>query len=97
MGSAWAVTSGRSWGGSVVYHSATFATFGESPEFKLPSYTLVDLRAGVQSENGAWRFQVWGRNVTNKLYLTNVSHLIDSVSRSVGMPATYGATLSYRY
>ena len=84
-------------GGSVVYHSATFATFGESPEFKLPSYTLVDLRAGVQSENGAWRFQVWGRNVTNKLYLTNVSHLIDSVSRSVGMPATYGATLSYRY
>lgn len=84
-------------GGSVTYHRDTFATFGEAPEFKLPSYTLIDLRAGVQSRDGNWRFQIWGRNVTDKRYTTNVSHLIDSVSRTVGMPVTYGASVSYRY
>ncbi|HKX23189.1 MAG TPA: TonB-dependent receptor, partial [Rhizorhapis sp.] len=84
-------------GGSITYHGASFAAFGEAPEFRLPPYTLIDLRAGVQSADGNWRFQLWGRNVTNKLYVTNVSHLIDAVTRSVGMPATYGATFSYRY
>jgi outer membrane receptor protein involved in Fe transport len=84
-------------GGSVTYRSNSFSAFGRSTQFQIPSYALIDLRAGLESKDGEWRVQLWGRNITNKLYVTNVSHLIDSVTRSVGSPATYGATLSYRY
>jgi outer membrane receptor protein involved in Fe transport len=62
---------------------------------KVPGYTLVDLRAGISRD--AWRFELWGHNVTNAYYWTAANHVIDTVVRYAGMPATYGFTLSYRY
>jgi iron complex outermembrane receptor protein len=61
----------------------------------VPAYTLVDLRAGI--EHGAWRAQVWGRNVTNAWYWTAADHVNDVLLRYTGMPVTYGLTISYRY
>ena len=61
----------------------------------MPAHTLVDLRAGV--EHDAWRFQLWGRNVTNTWYWNSALHVNDVLLRYTGMPATYGFTLSYRY
>ena len=61
----------------------------------IKSYTLIDLRAGVES--GAWRFQLWGRNITNEYYWTGAAHVNDVLYRYTGMPATYGFTLSYRF
>ena len=84
-------------GGSATHLSSSYAAFGESPIFLMPSYTVFDVRAGVESADERWRLQLWGRNIGNKLYLTNVQHLIDSVARTVGMPATYGVSLAYRY
>ena len=82
-------------GGSVSYRAKSNATFGERPEFELPSYTLIDLRAGVEWDN--WRAQIWGRNVTNKYYWINVSRLLDTVDRTAAPPLTYGLTLAYRF
>ena len=82
-------------GGSATYRSHAFSTFGENPFFNIRGYALLDLRAGLES--GRWRFQLWGRNITNKLYVVNYQHPVDTVFRQVGMPATYGATLSFRY
>ena len=82
-------------GGSASYRSKSNAAFGERSEFALPSYTLIDLRAGVEWDK--WRLQVWGRNITNKYYWVNVSHILDTVARTAGMPVTYGATLGYRF
>jgi iron complex outermembrane recepter protein len=59
------------------------------------AYTLVDLRAGIQ--RGDWRFQLWGRNVTNTYYWTSAPHLNDVLLRYTGMPATYGVTLSWQH
>ncbi|MDR3510973.1 MAG: TonB-dependent receptor [Caulobacteraceae bacterium] len=84
-------------GGSVSYRGPSFAGFGEAPQFRLPAYTLLDLRIGVESPGGRWSAQVWGHNVTNQYYWTNVSHLTDYLSRLAGMPATWGVSLSYRY
>ncbi|MDR3509017.1 MAG: TonB-dependent receptor [Caulobacteraceae bacterium] len=84
-------------GGTVSYRGRSYAGFGQSPEFRLPDYTLLDLRVGVESPSGHWTGQVWGRNVTNQYYWTNVTHLTDSLARLAGMPATYGVSLSYRY
>ncbi|WP_324057561.1 TonB-dependent receptor [Rhizorhapis sp.] len=82
-------------GGSVSYRGKSNAAFGERSEFALPSYTLIDLRAGVEWEK--WRLQVWGRNITNKYYWINVSHILDTVARTAGMPVIYGVTLGYRF
>jgi iron complex outermembrane receptor protein len=84
-------------GGTLTYRGASYAGFGQSSIFKLPEYTLLDLRLGVQSPGGKWVGQIWGRNVTNQYYWTNVTHLTDYVSRLAGMPATFGVSVSYRY
>lgn len=84
-------------GGNVSYRSHTTATFGGGSEFRIPSYALVDLRAGVESADGRWSAQIYGRNIFNQFYTTNVSHVVDTVSRVTGRPATYGIRLSYRY
>jgi hypothetical protein len=61
----------------------------------VPGHALLDLRAGV--EQGPWRFQVWGRNVTNTWYWTGAYHVNDVLLRYTGMPTTIGFTLSYKY
>jgi outer membrane receptor protein involved in Fe transport len=86
-------------GASLNYQSGQIATFGvpggENVFFEMPSYTLIDLRAGVETDR--WRLSIWGKNITNKFYTTDVSRIIDSVSRAVGMPATYGVTAAIKF
>jgi outer membrane receptor protein involved in Fe transport len=84
-------------GAGAQYRSATTAAFAGGPLFNVRGYTLLDLRGGVESENGRWRVTAWGNNVTDQFYVTNVSHVVDAVARVTGMPATYGVTLGYRY
>ncbi|MFW6093817.1 MAG: TonB-dependent receptor [Pseudomonadota bacterium] len=76
------------------YQDDTYAFFGEDPDLKIDSYTLVDLRAGVQ--RGPWEVSAWGRNVTDEYYWNNVSYAADSMVRFTGMPATYGLSVNYR-
>ena len=89
-------------GGSVVYNSKTAASIGEGTafedeRFKIKAYALVDLRAGVSTPDEKWRFSIWGRNVFNKYYWSSVNQSQDVVVRFTGRPATYGASISYRY
>lgn len=84
-------------GGSFTYRSSSPAAFGYDPVFVIPSSTLVDLRAGLESADGHWTAQIWGRNVTNEHYWTNVTHLTDYVARLAGKPATYDISIGYRY
>ncbi|HEX2818413.1 MAG TPA: hypothetical protein VHN39_18615, partial [Phenylobacterium sp.] len=94
-----ALVEGWRWfaGAGAQYRSATTAAFAGGPLFDVRGYTLLDLRGGVESENGRWRVTAWGNNVTDQFYVTNVSHVVDAVARVTGMPATYGVTLGYRY
>ncbi|WP_380930273.1 TonB-dependent receptor [Sphingomonas arantia] len=93
-------TIGRSFdvfaGGSLNFRSATTAGFGAEPLLALKSYALVDLRAGTVTRDGRWRLQVYGRNVFDRYYWTNVAKFVDNVRRYAGNPATYGVTLSLR-
>lgn len=84
-------------GTNLTYRSSTSATFGGGSLYELPAYTLVDLRAGLGSQSGSWHLQVWGRNIFNKFYLTNAAHVVDTITRTTGRPATYGVTLSFKY
>lgn len=69
----------------------------DEPVFQIDGYTLLDLRAGIKSADDRWRISVWGKNVTGEYYWNNVVAVFDTISRYTGMPATYGATVSFTY
>ncbi len=83
-------------------------TYRSKIEFALPNniadaqsgYSLLGLRAGLASEDGKWEVSVWGRNLTDKLYLST-SFGGDSTFLSGRLvyadPRMYGATLRFNY
>jgi outer membrane receptor protein involved in Fe transport len=84
-------------GGSLSHRTASFAAFGNNADFDMHGYLLVDLRAGVESPDGKWRAQLWGRNVLNQYYRLNVSRFVDTVASTTGMPATFGVSFRARF
>jgi iron complex outermembrane receptor protein len=95
-------------GGSFNYRSDALAQIGGAtnlpsvvPAFpaaaKINSYGTIDLRAGVTLADERYRFWVFGKNVTNTYYWTNVYNTTDTIERLAGRPATYGVAFSVRY
>jgi iron complex outermembrane receptor protein len=69
---------------------------GRRDLYRLGSYTLLDLRAGIASLDDRWRLTFFGRNVGDEFYTINASTDSDAIVRYVGRPATWGITLSYK-
>lgn len=65
--------------------------------YTIKGYTLVDLRAGASFDNGKWTLTLFGKNVFNKYYVTNIYTDYDTIDRFAGMPATYGATIAFKF
>ena len=84
-------------GAQVNYRSSTTAAIGSPLFYGIPAYATLDLQVGVETSDDKWRFFLWGKNVTNQFYLTNVVSLGDDTVRYTGLPVTFGATVSYRY
>lgn len=98
-------------GSSLTFRSSTSAVIGGdlnpltlvasalngAPVFEIKDYVLVDLRAGVETSDGRWRFSAWGKNIFNEYYLQDVRANFDVVDRNAGKPATYGVSLGFRY
>lgn len=82
-------------GGNMAARTRSQAVLGETPGFEIGGYALIDLRAGL--ENDRWRITLWGRNVTNRYYRTNVAYVVDTSIYYAGMPATYGVTAAVRF
>ncbi|QEH81661.1 TonB-dependent receptor [Sphingomonas sp. C8-2] len=84
-------------GGAGLYNSSTNAqlTGGRPPRIK--SYATLDLRAGIKAANARWQTSLWGRNVTNAYYWTNVNTVGDAVTRMTGRPATYGVRVDWSF
>jgi outer membrane receptor protein involved in Fe transport len=84
-------------GGSVTYNSKTFAGVGALDLLRIDPFVLVDLRAGVEGRDGRYRLWIWGKNVGDTYYWSNVLAYGNAISRFVGEPATYGISLSRRF
>jgi outer membrane receptor protein involved in Fe transport len=95
-------------GANISYRTSTNSVFGApvdptlphyttADDYKIPAYALIDLRLGFESDDGKYRVQFWGRNVTNKYYWLHITRIQDTLSRQTGMPATYGVTVSGRF
>ncbi|MDR7154016.1 outer membrane receptor protein involved in Fe transport [Sphingobium xenophagum] len=88
-------------GGGLTYQSRQNTTFHNdglpADDFTIDGYALLDVRAGVNSSDGRWRASIYGRNITNKSYVTAVSTYLDTLIRYRGKPTVYGLSLSYKY
>ena len=84
-------------GASLTYNSQTYSGVGALNLMRIDSFTLLDLRAGLDFSNGRYRVWAWGKNVTNEYYWTNVFANGNAIARFVGQPATYGVSFSARF
>jgi iron complex outermembrane receptor protein len=84
-------------GGNANYRSKTTAGFGGNNLLDINSYWLLDLRAGIEFGDRKYRLQLYGKNVTNTYYWTNVNRSVDNVRRYAGVPATYGIQFGVRF
>jgi len=86
-------------GGRLTFIEKTLSRFpqrsGGAPA--LPSYTLLDLRAGIESADGDWGLQIWGRNVTDEYYLTADNNSVDTSYHFAGQGSNFGVTLTYDF
>lgn len=74
-----------------------YLTAVDKKAFNIPHYALVDLSAGIATADGRWRAGLWGKNVFNKFYWTNVIQAYDNLMRYPGRPAEYGVTVAFKY
>ncbi|MGD9664064.1 MAG: TonB-dependent receptor [Novosphingobium sp.] len=74
-----------------------FLPDGVSNPFALKGWTTVDARLGYEAADGAWKVMLWGKNIFNEYYWTNVISSADSAARFAGMPATYGVTFGFKF
>ena len=56
----------------------------------------VDGRLGIEGPDGRWKVMVWGKNLFDKYYWSNVISSADAASRFAGTPRTFGVTLSVK-
>jgi iron complex outermembrane receptor protein len=86
------------------YQSKTQGAFGADssiqegfPSLLIKGYGVLDLQAGLESDDGHWRFGVFVNNATNTYYWTQAIRNSDNVVRYAGLPATYGVKVGYKY
>jgi len=84
-------------GASLTYNSEAYSGVGAVERLRIDDLMLVDLRAGIEVDAGRYRAWVWGKNVTDELYWTNVFPSANVISRFVGQPATFGVSLAARF
>ncbi|KEQ52338.1 TonB-dependent receptor [Sphingobium chlorophenolicum] len=84
-------------GANYTYRTKTNAGFGNEPILYMKNYGTLDLRAGFGSNDGNWQVSVFGRNVMNTYYWTNVAKMYDVVRRIAGQPATYGVQFNWKF
>ena len=61
-------------------------------------YLLANARIGISNMNRDWSVKLWGRNIFDKYYYP--AAFIGGNGpfvRMVGLPATYGITISYNF
>lgn len=61
-----------------------------------PAYGLLDARISVHPTRDL-TLSVWGRNLTDKLYRTNVISLFGDEASRLGAPRTYGVEVGFKF
>ena len=60
-------------------------------------YWITNARAGITSANGRWGVHLWGRNITDEVYRTQVLTSSVGFGENYGLPATYGISVDLNW
>ena len=61
----------------------------QPPETREEGYWLANARLSIENADGNWTVYVWGRNLTDERYRTQV------LTSSIGFGETWGTPLTY--
>lgn len=93
--------SDAAFGGSRLSYTAAQMSAGAkaiTPKFnEMEAYSVVNARLGYRSEDGKWRVTLWGKNIFDEYYTTNVIASSDTSARFIGRSRTFGLTVGYSY
>lgn len=64
---------------------------------EMDAYSVVNARMGYRSDDGTWRVTLWGKNILDEYYTTNVIASSDTSARLTGRSRTIGLTVGYSY
>jgi iron complex outermembrane receptor protein len=80
------------------YRSDAFGTPSNALNQLLDPVKLVNGRIGLRTEKG-WEIAVWGKNLSNNNYATNITPnpFLASTSHALGPPRTFGADATLRF
>jgi iron complex outermembrane recepter protein len=70
---------------------------GDTYPYELNPYATVDARVGYAAQSDTWKVWLWGKNILDKYYWTNVVTSNDATARFAGYPATYGITFAMKF
>jgi len=74
--------------------SVTYDIVRNPPEAREGSYWLYDARAGIGSADDRWSVSVWGKNLADEQYRSQVIFSSVGFGETWGMPRTYGVTFT---
>lgn len=82
------------------YQSGTNTGSNLAPEKYQPSYTVVNLRAGVRAMDDSWEVALWGKNILDEDYMIvaiDTPGQAGSLSAFLGQSASYGVSATFRF
>ena len=85
---------------TVTYRSKVFFELPNNPAIAQGGFTLVNLRAGIDIDNGRYTIGGFARNLTNKRYLIDAGNTgggFGVPTYIAGEPRLYGAELGFRF
>lgn len=82
------------------YRGKTYYSVNNRGQSSQDSYGLLNARLGFTSLDERWEFALWGRNLTDKLYVSTAYDNFGGIFPSqnfLGDPRTYGVSATFRY
>lgn len=81
------------------YASSAFRDSENTAIAKTPSFWTVDGNILLSSPNSPWTFSIWGKNLTDNIYLTQVIDLtgLGFGTKIYSAPRTFGATVGVKW
>lgn len=71
--------------------------WSERVPFEIDSYTLVDARLAYAFPGDRMTISAWAKNAFDEFYVTNVISYNNAITRTVGMPSTYGLAFTMNW
>jgi len=79
------------------YYLTSKFPFDTAEQFYESSYSILNLRMGWTAPNDLWEIAVFGTNVTDEKYRTQVLPGDFGIQQIYGKPASYGVSLSFKF